>query len=137
MTRKIALEDSDDAARFIETAPLSEVEREAICFRNAERVLRLGRPRTAGPRCPAIMRAINSGSGSQNAYARGEPIAAIQEPTKPDWVRVTSGVAKVSKRDTGFRASAFDFFATLEARFRRNSRLAPGSIRPFGPATQP
>jgi hypothetical protein len=81
--------------------------------------------------------AINSGSGSQNGYARGAPIAAIQEPTKPDWVRVTSGVAKVSKRDTGFRASAFDFFATLEARFRRNSRLAPGSIRPFGPATQP
>jgi 2,3-dihydroxybenzoate decarboxylase len=35
------LEDSDDAARFIETAPLSDVEREAVCFRNAERVLRL------------------------------------------------------------------------------------------------
>ena len=35
------LEDSDEAARFIETAPLSEVEREAVCFRNAERVLRL------------------------------------------------------------------------------------------------
>ena len=36
-----SLEDSDEAARFIETAPLSEVEREAVCFRNAERVLRL------------------------------------------------------------------------------------------------
>jgi 2,3-dihydroxybenzoate decarboxylase len=35
------LEDSDEAARFIETAPLSEAEREAVCFRNAERVLRL------------------------------------------------------------------------------------------------
>ena len=35
------LEDSDDAARFIEMAPLSEVEREAVCFRNAERMLRL------------------------------------------------------------------------------------------------
>ena len=35
------LEDSDEAARFIETAPLSEVEREAVCFRNAERLLRL------------------------------------------------------------------------------------------------
>jgi 2,3-dihydroxybenzoate decarboxylase len=35
------LEDSDEAARFIETAPLSEVEREAVCFRNAERMLRL------------------------------------------------------------------------------------------------
>jgi 2,3-dihydroxybenzoate decarboxylase len=35
------LEDSDDAARFIEMAPLSEVEREAVCFRNAERILRL------------------------------------------------------------------------------------------------
>jgi len=35
------LEDSDEAARFIETAPLSEVEREAVCFRNAERVLGL------------------------------------------------------------------------------------------------
>ena len=31
----------DSAARFIETAPLSEVEREAVCFRNAERVLGL------------------------------------------------------------------------------------------------
>ncbi|HZS93306.1 MAG TPA: amidohydrolase family protein [Chloroflexota bacterium] len=35
------LEDSDEAARFIETAPLSEAEREAVCFRNAERVLKL------------------------------------------------------------------------------------------------
>lgn len=35
------LEDSDEAAQFIETAPLSEAEREAVCFRNAERVLRL------------------------------------------------------------------------------------------------
>lgn len=35
------LEDSDEAARFIETAPLSEAEREAVCFRNAERLLRL------------------------------------------------------------------------------------------------
>ena len=35
------LEDSDEAARFIETAPLSQVEREAVCFHNAERVLRL------------------------------------------------------------------------------------------------
>jgi len=35
------LEDSDEATRFIETAPLGEVEREAVCFRNAERVLRL------------------------------------------------------------------------------------------------
>jgi len=35
------LEDSDEAARFIETAPLSEIEREAVCFRNAERMLRL------------------------------------------------------------------------------------------------
>ncbi|MGH7100218.1 MAG: amidohydrolase family protein [Stellaceae bacterium] len=35
------LEDSEEAAQFIETAPLSEAEREAVCFRNAERVLRL------------------------------------------------------------------------------------------------
>ena len=35
------LEDSDEAARFIETAPLSGAEREAVCFRNAERLLRL------------------------------------------------------------------------------------------------
>jgi predicted TIM-barrel fold metal-dependent hydrolase len=35
------LEDSDEAAQFIETAPLSEVERDAVCFRNAERVLTL------------------------------------------------------------------------------------------------
>ena len=35
------LEDSDEAAQFIESAPLNEVEREAVCFRNAERVLRL------------------------------------------------------------------------------------------------
>jgi 2,3-dihydroxybenzoate decarboxylase len=35
------LEDSDEAARFIETAPLSEAEREAVCFRNAERLLQL------------------------------------------------------------------------------------------------
>jgi 2,3-dihydroxybenzoate decarboxylase len=35
------LEDSDEAARFIEAAPLSEIEREAVCFRNAERLLRL------------------------------------------------------------------------------------------------
>jgi 2,3-dihydroxybenzoate decarboxylase len=35
------LEDSEEAARFIETAPLREAEREAVCFRNAERVLRL------------------------------------------------------------------------------------------------
>jgi 2,3-dihydroxybenzoate decarboxylase len=35
------LEDSDAAAQFIETAPLSEAEREAVCFRNAERLLRL------------------------------------------------------------------------------------------------
>jgi 2,3-dihydroxybenzoate decarboxylase len=35
------LEDSDEAARFIETAPLSEAEREAVCFRNAEHLLRL------------------------------------------------------------------------------------------------
>ena len=35
------LEDSEEAARFIETAPLSEAEREAVCFRNAERVLKL------------------------------------------------------------------------------------------------
>jgi 2,3-dihydroxybenzoate decarboxylase len=35
------LEDSDAAAEFIETAPMSEAEREAICFRNPERVLRL------------------------------------------------------------------------------------------------
>jgi 2,3-dihydroxybenzoate decarboxylase len=35
------LEDSDEAARFIETAPLSEAERSAVCFRNAERLLRL------------------------------------------------------------------------------------------------
>ena len=35
------LEDSDEAARFIESAPLSEPEREAVCFRNAERLLRL------------------------------------------------------------------------------------------------
>jgi 2,3-dihydroxybenzoate decarboxylase len=35
------LEYSDEAAQFIETAPLSEVEREAVCFRNAERLLRL------------------------------------------------------------------------------------------------
>ncbi|HEY1433483.1 MAG TPA: amidohydrolase family protein, partial [Stellaceae bacterium] len=35
------LEDSDEAARFIETAPLSEAEREAVCFGNAERFLRL------------------------------------------------------------------------------------------------
>jgi 2,3-dihydroxybenzoate decarboxylase len=35
------LEDSDEAARFIETAALSEAEREAVCFRNAERLLRL------------------------------------------------------------------------------------------------
>ena len=35
------LEDSDEAAEFIEAAPLSEAEREAVCFRNAERVLRL------------------------------------------------------------------------------------------------
>ena len=34
------LEDSDEAAQFIETAPLSEAEREAVCFRNAERLLR-------------------------------------------------------------------------------------------------
>jgi 2,3-dihydroxybenzoate decarboxylase len=35
------LEDSDEAAGFIETAPLSDAEREAVCFRNAERLLRL------------------------------------------------------------------------------------------------
>jgi 2,3-dihydroxybenzoate decarboxylase len=35
------LEDSDEAAQFIETAPLSSAEREAVCFRNAERLLRL------------------------------------------------------------------------------------------------
>ena len=35
------LEDSDDVARFIEAAPLSEVEHEAVRFRNAERVLSL------------------------------------------------------------------------------------------------
>jgi 2,3-dihydroxybenzoate decarboxylase len=35
------LEDSNEGARFIETAPLSDTEREAVCFRNAERILRL------------------------------------------------------------------------------------------------
>jgi len=35
------LEDSDEASRFIETAPLSQIEREAVCFGNAERLLRL------------------------------------------------------------------------------------------------
>jgi 2,3-dihydroxybenzoate decarboxylase len=35
------LEDSNEAARFIETASLSEAGREAVCFRNAERLLRL------------------------------------------------------------------------------------------------
>ena len=35
------LEDSDEAARFIETAPLSEAEREAVCFGNAQRLLKL------------------------------------------------------------------------------------------------
>jgi 2,3-dihydroxybenzoate decarboxylase len=35
------LEYSDEAAQFIETAPLSAVEREAVCSRNAERLLRL------------------------------------------------------------------------------------------------
>ncbi len=35
------LEDSVEASRFIEAAPISEHERELICWRNAERVLRL------------------------------------------------------------------------------------------------
>jgi len=35
------LEDSDEPARFIERAPLSEVEHEAVCFSNAERALGL------------------------------------------------------------------------------------------------
>jgi predicted TIM-barrel fold metal-dependent hydrolase len=35
------LQDSGETALFIETAPLSEAEREAVCFRNAERLLRL------------------------------------------------------------------------------------------------
>jgi 2,3-dihydroxybenzoate decarboxylase len=35
------LEDSDEAARFIETAPLSAAERDAVCFGNAERILKL------------------------------------------------------------------------------------------------
>ncbi len=35
------LEYSDEAAQFIETAPLSAVEREAVCYRNAERLLKL------------------------------------------------------------------------------------------------
>jgi 2,3-dihydroxybenzoate decarboxylase len=35
------LEDSDEAARFIESAPLSETEREAVCFGNARRLLKL------------------------------------------------------------------------------------------------
>jgi 2,3-dihydroxybenzoate decarboxylase len=35
------LEDSDEAARFIETAPISEQERELICWRNAAGLLRL------------------------------------------------------------------------------------------------
>jgi 2,3-dihydroxybenzoate decarboxylase len=35
------LEDGNEAARFIEAAPLSEAERQAVCFRNAVRVLRL------------------------------------------------------------------------------------------------
>lgn len=35
------LKDSDEAARSIETAPLSAAERKAVCLRNAERLLRL------------------------------------------------------------------------------------------------
>lgn len=35
------LEDSAEAARFIETAPLSEQDRDMICWRNAARLLRL------------------------------------------------------------------------------------------------
>jgi 2,3-dihydroxybenzoate decarboxylase len=35
------LEDSDEGAGFIETAPLSEVERDAVCFQNAQRILQL------------------------------------------------------------------------------------------------
>jgi len=35
------LEDSLDASRFIEAAPISEPERELICWKNAARLLRL------------------------------------------------------------------------------------------------
>jgi 2,3-dihydroxybenzoate decarboxylase len=38
------LEDSAQAARFIETAPISEQEREMICWRNAARLLQLNAP---------------------------------------------------------------------------------------------
>jgi 2,3-dihydroxybenzoate decarboxylase len=38
------LEDSAEAARFIEAAPISEQEREMICWRNAQRLLRLDAP---------------------------------------------------------------------------------------------
>ncbi len=38
------LEDGAQAARFIEAAPISEQEREMICFRNAARLLRLNAP---------------------------------------------------------------------------------------------
>ena len=39
------LEDSAQAARFIEAAPISEREREMICWRNAARLLQLDAPR--------------------------------------------------------------------------------------------
>jgi 2,3-dihydroxybenzoate decarboxylase len=35
------LEDSLEAARFIEAAPIGEPERELICWKNAARLLRL------------------------------------------------------------------------------------------------
>jgi predicted TIM-barrel fold metal-dependent hydrolase len=35
------MEDSVEAAHFIETAPISEQERELVCWRNAARLLRL------------------------------------------------------------------------------------------------
>jgi 2,3-dihydroxybenzoate decarboxylase len=38
------LEDSAEAARFIEAAPISEQEREMICWRNAQRLLHLDAP---------------------------------------------------------------------------------------------
>jgi predicted TIM-barrel fold metal-dependent hydrolase len=41
MPWKSRLEDSAEAARFIEVAPISEPERELICRHNAARLLRL------------------------------------------------------------------------------------------------
>jgi 2,3-dihydroxybenzoate decarboxylase len=38
------LEDSAEAARFIEAAPISEREREMVCWRNAQRLLQLNAP---------------------------------------------------------------------------------------------